>query len=89
MSLTIVSTTFRPVLTDVGNLVHAEEHGVVGTPLPIGFTACEDGISSISAKQQHNSSWLEALPAEGSRELAFQQSVLIFFWVPEIRVAGG
>lgn len=78
MSLTILSTTFRPVLIDVGNLVHAEEHSVVGTPLPIGFTACEEGISSISTKQQHNSSWLVALPAEGSRELAFQQSVSFF-----------
>lgn len=29
---------------DVWNFVHAEEHGIVGTPLPIRFTACEARI---------------------------------------------
>lgn len=49
-ALTILSTVFRSVLMDVGNLVHAEEHGIVGTPLPIRFTACEERISPISPK---------------------------------------
>lgn len=40
--LTILSEDFWPILVDVGNLIHAEEHGVVGTPLPIGFTACKE-----------------------------------------------
>lgn len=41
-SLTIFSKNFWPILVDVGYLIHAEEHCVVGTPLPIGFTACKE-----------------------------------------------
>lgn len=37
--LTLLSVTFRPVLVDEGNVVHAKEDGVVGTPLPVRFAA--------------------------------------------------
>lgn len=37
--LTVFSVAFRPVLVDIGNVVHTEEDGVVGTPLAIRFAA--------------------------------------------------
>ncbi len=49
-ALTVLFIIFRTVLVDVGNLIHAEEHSIVGTPLPIRFTACEERIRPISPK---------------------------------------
>lgn len=54
-ALTVLFITFRSVLVDVGNLIHAEEHGIVGTPLPIRFTACEERIRPISPKSTASS----------------------------------
>lgn len=47
-ALTVLSVTLRSVLVDVGNLIHAEEHSIVGAPLPVRFTACEKRIRPIS-----------------------------------------
>lgn len=41
VAFTILSMTFWPVLMDIGNLIHAKEHGIIWTSLPIGFTACK------------------------------------------------
>lgn len=64
---------------DVGNLIHAEEHGVVWTPLPVGFAACKGREDESNQTSGETGLQVQTPPTEGARGATYGRVSMVCF----------